>query len=187
MHDQTNPWTIIDEQISYNNNWISLLHYNVLNPAGNKGIYGKVHFKNIAIGIVAVDADKNTYLVGQYRFTIDQYTWEIPEGGCPKGEEPLEAAKRELLEETGLQANNWQVLGTTYLSNSVTDEYCIYYLATELSQHEADPEETEQLSLKKLPLQEVFDQIERGEITDALTILAIQKVELLLLRGKLKL
>jgi len=185
--EQINPWKIIDASELYQNNWISLTHYNVINPSGGLGIYGKVHFKNLAIGIVALDDELNTYLVGQYRFTIDKYSWEIPEGGCPKNENPLVAAKRELLEETGLKANQWQVLGTAYLSNSVTNEYSVYYLASGLSQHAAAPEETEQLSIKKISLKEALEMIEEGEINDALSILALQKVQLLLLQGKLKL
>src|ERR1700755_3397538 len=100
MNETTNPWTVLTSKEIYTNNWIALTHYDVLNPSGGKGIYGKVHFKNLAIGVVALDADLNTYLVGQYRFTIDKYSWEIPEGGGPFNEDPLDAAKRELEEET---------------------------------------------------------------------------------------
>ncbi len=180
-----NPWTIIDANIVYENNWVTLTHYNVLNPAGGKGIYGKVHFKNKAIGVVAVDADQNTYLVGQYRFTIDQYSWEIPEGGGPISESALEGAKRELLEETGLKANKWIRLGDGHLSNSVTDEYAEYFLATELSQHDAEPEDTEQLMVKKLPLQEVFAMANDGRIKDSLSLLTLHKLELMLLKGEI--
>ena len=182
-----NPWKIVDEKKTYDNPWITLTHYNVINPSGGEGIYGKVHFKNTAIGIVPVDSEMNTYLVGQFRFTIDQYSWEIPEGGCPKNENPLLGAKRELLEETGLKAARWEVLGTSYLSNSVSDENSVFYLATQLTQHEAEPEETEELIIKKIPLQTAFDMIDDGEITDSLTILALRKVQVLLLKCKLKL
>lgn len=182
-----NPWKIIDQKEVYDNNWISVTHLNVINPGGGKGVYGKVHFKNRAIGIVALDDELNTYLVGQYRFPINQYSWEIPEGGCPEHENPLVAAKRELLEETGLKADKWTVLGTAYLSNSVSDENSIYYVASGLTQHQSDPEETEQLALKKIPLREVIEMIEEGEITDSLSIIALQNVQLLLLMGKLKL
>ncbi len=182
-----NPWKIVDEKIEYDNTWISLTHFNVINPSGGNGIYGKVHFKNTAIGIVPVDDEMKTYLVGQYRFTLNQYSWEIPEGGCPRNENPLLGAKRELLEETGLKANRWQVLGTSHLSNSVSDENSVFYLASELTQHEAQPEETEELHIKKVSLQTAFDMIDEGEITDALSILALRKVQVLLLNGKLKL
>ena len=185
--DQQNPWKIIKQDIVYDNNWISLIHHEVINPSGGPGIYGKVHFKNYAIGVIAVDDDLQTYLVGQYRFTLNQYSWEIPEGGCPFQEDPLDAAKRELLEETGLKAANWLKIGEAYLSNSVSDEKAIYYLATGLSQFEAAPEETEQLALKKLPLSRVFEMINEGGITDALSVIALQNLQLLLLQHKIQL
>src|SRR3569623_588334 len=122
MHHPTeNPWKVTSEKAVYDNKWINVTEYQVINPSGNPGIYGKVHFKNRAIGIVPLEADQNTYLVGQYRFTINQYSWEIPEGGGPLNEDPLHAAKRELLEETGLGAHNWTPIQTMYLSNSVTN------------------------------------------------------------------
>jgi 8-oxo-dGTP pyrophosphatase MutT (NUDIX family) len=185
--EQHNPWTIIDTTTVYDNKWLSVIHHNVLNPAGGKGIYGKVHFKNKAIGVIAVDKELNTYLVGQYRFPINQYSWEIPEGGAPLSEISLDAAKRELLEETGLKADKWVKLGDSYLSNSVCDEYAEYFLATELSQHTAEPEETEQLMVKKLPLKEVFAMADDGRIKDALSLLPLQKLELMLLKGEIEL
>ena len=181
--EKINPWKIIDEQKIYANNWIEVTHFNVINPSGNEGVYGKVHFKNLAIGIVAVDEDLNTYLVGQFRFPLGKYTWEIPEGGCPLNENPLLAAKRELLEETGLKAERWQVLGTTELSNSVTDETGIFYVAMELSQHQAQPEETEDLQIKKISLYKVFEMVDEGEITDAMSVLALQKLQLNMMKG----
>jgi len=186
LHDESNnPWTIIDKSTVYDNNWISLIHHNVLNPSGNEGIYGKVHFKNKAIGVIAVDEEGNTYLVGQYRFTIDQYSWEIPEGGCPFDEDSLDAAKRELLEETGLVASNWLKIGDAFLSNSVSDEFAEYYLATGLSQHEASPEDTEQLMVKKLPLNEVFIMAKAGKLKDAMTLLPLMQLELMLLKEEI--
>ncbi|MBN8837832.1 MAG: NUDIX hydrolase [Sphingobacteriia bacterium] len=186
MQAEINPWKIIDEALVYDNKFISLTHYNIINPSGNKGIYGKVHFKNIAMGIIPVDTEGNTYLVGQYRFTLNQYSWEIPEGGCPFNEEPLEGAKRELLEETGLVAAHWHVLGKSYLSNSVSDEMAIAYVATGLLQMQAQPEDTEQLQIKKVSLEKAFDMVNSGEISDALSVMALQKLQLLLLQHKIK-
>ncbi len=185
--ESNNPWTIIDKETIYENSWIELIHHNVLNPSGGKGIYGKVHFKNKAIGVIAVDKELNTYLVGQYRFPIEQYSWELPEGGCPLETDSLETAKRELLEETGLVASKWLRIGDGFLSNSVSDEYAEYYLATELEQHNAEPEETEQLIVKKLPLLEVFSMVKDGRITDALSQIPLLKLELMLLKGELTL
>jgi 8-oxo-dGTP pyrophosphatase MutT (NUDIX family) len=186
MSIEQNPWKIIDQKLVYNNPWIQLTEYNVINPGGGKGIYGKVHFKNIAIGVVALDDQMNTYLVGQFRFTIDAYSWEIPEGGGLVSTDPLDGAKRELLEETGLVASNWEKILEMHLSNSVSDELSILYLATELSQHEAQPEETEQLEVKKLPFDEVYNMLLEGKIKDSMSVAAILKIQLMILEGKLK-
>ena len=128
----------------------------------------------------------NTYLVGQYRFPLNEYSWEIPEGGCPLDEERLVAAQRELLEETGLKAEHWQRILDVYLSNSVCDEAGTIYVATGLSQHEAVPEETEQLVVKKLPFDEAYAMVQKGEITDSLSVSAILQTKLLLLNGELQ-
>jgi 8-oxo-dGTP pyrophosphatase MutT (NUDIX family) len=187
MNEQHNPWQIIDEKEVYDNNWIKLIHYNVINPSGGKGIYGKVHFKNIAIGIVPLDPQMNTYIVGQYRFALSAYSWEIPEGGGPLSDDPLMSAKRELLEETGLKATHWIKVLDMHLSNSVSDEACIIYVATGLSQHTAMPEETEQLVIKKIPFDEVYQMVQKGMITDGVTVAAILKTKLMLLGGTLSL
>jgi 8-oxo-dGTP pyrophosphatase MutT (NUDIX family) len=183
--DEQNPWKITSEKEIYDNPWINLTEYRVINPAGNPGIYGKIHYKNLAIGILPLDEELNTYLVGQYRFALNQYSWELPEGGGPVGVDPLESAKRELLEETGLKANNWTELQRMHLSNSVTDELNIIYLARGLEQFEAQPEDTEQLVVRKVSLNEVYRMICAHEITDAITIAAILRVKLLLAENSL--
>jgi len=186
MHHPTeNPWQINSEKEIYTNPWITLTEYQVINPSGNPGIYGKVHFKNLAIGVIPLDAGMNTYLVGQYRFPLNEYSWEIPEGGGVIGIDPLESARRELLEETGLKANNWMEIQRLHLSNSVSDEYSILYLARDLEQFEPEPEDTEQLIIHKLPFDEVYRMACDGEITDAIAVTAILKVKLLILEGKI--
>src|SRR5579871_191774 len=105
--EEKNPWQIISEKNIYDNPWINITEFDVINPGGGNGIYGKVHFKNLAIGILPLDENMNTYLVGQYRFPLDQYSWEIPEGGGMIGIDPLISAQRELIEETGLVATQW--------------------------------------------------------------------------------
>ena len=185
MNEMKNPWQTITSKEVYDNKWISLTHHDVINPSGGKGIYGKIHFKNHAIGVVPLDDELNTYLVGQYRFTVNKYSWEIPEGGGPFDEAPLEAAKRELAEETGLHATKWTEILQMHLSNSVTDEFGYIYLAQGLSQHSAEPEETEDLMVKKLPLDEAIKMIEQNEITDSMTIAGLLRVKLMLLQGKL--
>jgi 8-oxo-dGTP pyrophosphatase MutT (NUDIX family) len=184
-HPEENPWKITSEKSVYDNPWISLTEYQVINPSGNPGIYGKVHFKNLAIGVLPLDDELNTYLVGQYRFTVDEYSWEMPEGGGPEETDPLESAKRELLEETGLKAGNWTELMRLHLSNSVSDELSIIYLARNLTQHEAEPEDTEQLIIKKIPFAQMYKMVCNGQITDAMTVAAVLKVQLLLLENLL--
>lgn len=180
-----NPWKIVSEQNIYDNPWINVTEYQVINPSGNPGIYGKVHYKNIAIGILPLDDEMNTYVVGQYRFTLNQYSWEIPEGGGQLGIDPLDSAKRELLEETGLKASEWKEIQRMHLSNSVTDELCILYVAKGLQQFDAEPEDTEDLIVNKVPFDEVYRMVCAGEITDCLAVAAILKVKLMQLENTL--
>ncbi len=178
MHEE-NPWITTGSREIYDNPWINLTEFQVLNPAGKPGIYGKIHFKNLAIGVVAIDDADQIVLVGQYRFPIDKYSWELPEGGGPLGTNPLDSAKRELLEETGLVAENWSEILRMHLSNSVSDELAIIYMAENLTQHEAQPEETEQLEIKKVPFEEAFEMVMKGEITDSMSVAAILKIKCL--------
>lgn len=180
-----NPWKILAEHVIYDNPWIGLTEYDVINPGGGKGIYGKVRFKSLAIGILPLDGQGNTWLVGQYRFPLEAYSWEIPEGGGDPAVPPVESARRELLEETGLVASEWTDLMEMHLSNSVTDEKAIIFLARGLEQREAAPEETEELVIRRLPFDEVYRMVERGEITDSMSVAAILKVKLMLLQGQL--
>ena len=182
---ETNPWQVLAARQMYDNNWIQVTEYDVINPNGGKGIYGKVHFKNIAIGVVVLDEQMNTYLVGQFRFPLGEYSWEIPEGGGSLNIDPLDSAKRELLEETGLVANNWQLILKMHLSNSVSDEYALLYLAHGLEQHAPMPEETEQLVVKKIPLEEAWQMVQQSRITDSMSVAAIQQVKLMLLAGQI--
>lgn len=180
MNESHNPWQTVAVKPVYDNNWINVTEYDVINPSGGKGIYGKVHFKNRAIGILPLDEALNTWLVGQYRFTLSAYSWEIPEGGGMLGTDALEAAKRELREETGLVAQEWTKLLDFHLSNSVSDEYGHIYLARQLTQHAPQPEETEQLQVKKLPFEEAYAMVQNGIITDSMSVAAILKVKLML-------
>jgi 8-oxo-dGTP pyrophosphatase MutT (NUDIX family) len=175
--EHKNPWTTVSVKDIYENPWISLEEHQVINPAGGKGIYGKVHFKNKAIGVIPVDEHGNTWLVGQYRYTLNEYSWEIPEGGGPLEINPLESAKRELKEETGITANKWQQIMRMHTSNSVTDEEAFIFLAEELSFGKSELEETEaDLVVRKIPLKEALQMVMDGKITDSLSVAAILKV-----------
>lgn len=180
MNDQTNPWKTLSNKTVYDNPWIRVEQHDVINPAGGTGIYGKVHFKNKAIGIIPIDEQGNTWLVGQYRYTLDEYSWEIPMGGGPIGIEVLESAKRELKEETGLTAEKWGNIMRIHTSNSVTDEEGFIFLATGLTQGETEFEETEQLHIQKLPLSEAIAMCLDGRITDAISIAGLLAADRLL-------
>lgn len=183
--EEINPWKTLESEIKYDNSWIRLTEHQVINPSGGKGIYGEVHFKNFAIGILPLDDDYNTWLVGQYRYPLKAYSWEIPEGGGPLGEEPIESARRELLEETGMSAKNWKEIQRMHLSNSVSDELSIIYVATDLIQGIAMPEETEQLVVKKMPFENAYQMVLKGEVTDSMSVAAILKAKLMMLNGEL--
>jgi 8-oxo-dGTP pyrophosphatase MutT (NUDIX family) len=185
MNEEHNPWTVLNERIVYDNKWIGLTEYDVVNPGGGKGIYGKVRYKNLAIGVLPLDHAGNTWLVGQYRFVLNAYSWEIPEGGGDPALPPMESARRELLEETGLVAAEWLPLMEMHLSNSVSDERAYIFLARGLEQREAEPEETEQLVVRKLPFEEAYRMVETGEITDSMSVASILKVKLMLVQGQL--
>lgn len=179
--DFDNPWEIVSTRVVYDNPWIRVREDEVVRPDGLPGIYGVVHFKNVAVGVLAVE-DGMLYLVGQYRYPLERYSWEIPEGGCPEGDDPLQAARRELAEETGLRARRWTKMGEAHLSNSVSDELAVWFLAEGLEQGERRPEGTEKLQVRRVSLEEAQGMVDAGEITDALSVLAIQQ---LLLRQQL--
>ena len=174
-----NPWQTLSEKKIYKNPWISVTEYQVINPGGGQGIYGKVHYKNLAIGVLVLDNEYNTWLVGQHRYPLNQFSWEIPEGGGPLEENPLRSAQRELLEETGISASSWVEIQRMHLSNSVSDELAIIYLARDLSFGESNPEETEQLTIKKIQFDEAYNMVMSGEITDSMSVAAILKVKVL--------
>lgn len=180
-----NPWKVLESKEIYDNNWIKLTEHKVLNPAGGNGIYGEVHFKNIAIGILPLDEELNTWLVGQYRFPTKSYSWEIVEGGGPLNDDPLESAKRELAEETGLSATKFTEIQRMYLSNSVSDELAIIYIAQGLTLGESSPEETEELIVKKLPFEQAYQMVTTGEITDSISVAAMLKTKILIQEGKI--
>jgi 8-oxo-dGTP pyrophosphatase MutT (NUDIX family) len=183
--ERTNPWTTLSSEKVYESPWIGITKHDVLNPNGNPGTYSVVHFKNIAIGILPLDNDYNTYIVGQYRYPINRYSWEIPEGGGQLDVAPLDSAKRELHEETGISAAKWTKIQELHLSNSATDESGILYVAQDLSFGESEPEDDEKLEIRKLHFDELYQMVEKGEITDSLSVMAVLKVKLMIMEGKL--
>jgi 8-oxo-dGTP pyrophosphatase MutT (NUDIX family) len=165
-------------RVAYENAWITVWHDEVIRPDGSPGIYGVVHFENLAAGVVVLDEQDRTVLVGQHRYTLDELSWEIPEGGVPPTETPLEGIQRELREETGLEASEWREIGRLVLSNSVTDERAMVFLATGLRHGEATPEPTESIQIRWVPFDQAVTMTLDGRITDAMSVAAIQRVAL---------
>jgi ADP-ribose pyrophosphatase len=173
---EQNPWKTLKSEQVYESPWIKVVKHDCLNPANKPAIYSVVNFQNLAIGILPLDHEGNTWLVGQWRYPLNAYSWEIPEGGGPHGIDPLVSAKRELKEETGIIAEEIQELMRLHLSNSATDELAIVYVAKNLSFEESEPEESEVLQVKKVHINEAFRMVNAGEITDAISVAAILKV-----------
>ncbi len=175
--NQPGSWKTLSSIEKYNNPWIKVTEFQVLNPAGKPGIYGKVHFKNKAIGIIPLDSGMNTWLVGQNRYTLNEWSWEIPEGGGPSDIDPLKSARRELKEETGLTAKKWTMIQRVHLSNSISDEEGFIFLAEGLKEGANQPEETEaDMKVWKLPFSEALKMVLEGKITDGLSVMGILKV-----------
>jgi 8-oxo-dGTP pyrophosphatase MutT (NUDIX family) len=168
-------WKTLSSRAVYENDWMEVREDHVINPGGGQNQYGYVHFKNRAVAIVPLDNDGNTWLVGQQRYTLGQYSWELPMGGAPMNETPLAAAKRELREETGLSAAKWTEVMQLHTSNSITDEFAVVFLAEELTTGKPEFEETEDLQIRKLPLAAALAMVNAGEITDAISVAALLK------------
>ncbi len=171
-------WKKLESKVIFDNPWITVYEDRVINPRGGENQYGHVHFKNRAVAIVPLDDDMNTWLVGQDRYTLGEFSWEVPMGGAPRDEDPLAAARRELEEETGLVAARWSQAMRLHLSNSITDEEGFVYIAQDLSEGTASPEETENIVLRKLPLSDALDMVLHGEITDAVSCVALMHVSM---------
>lgn len=174
---EPNPWTTLSTREAYANPWIHVREDQVINPSGGRGIYGVVEYQNRAVGVVPVDEEGFTWLVGQWRYCHGSYEWEIPEGGCPPGEDPAECARRELMEETGIRATIIEpLLSGLQLSNSTTNEVCDLFVARGLSFGESAPEETEKLNVKRLPLKEAIQMAMDGRIKDSPSVLALLRL-----------
>lgn len=185
MDETKNPWTVVSQATVYENEWIRVDHHEVLDPSGGPGIYGTVRFKCHATGVVPIDEDGNVVLVGQYRFPLRTYSWEIPEGGGPKEVPFLQSAQRELREECGLVAKCWQEILGVDLSNSVSDERATVFLAWDLSATPAQPDDTEKLQVARVPFWDAVARVKRGEIRDSISVAALLRVAMMALQDEL--
>lgn len=179
VDESQNPWTCLSSRQIYKNPWIEIQEDQVLNPSGGKGIYGLVKFQTRAIGIIPIDDEGYTWLVGQYRYALNAYSWEIPMGGQPLDQDPAEGAARELAEETGLMAETLTEILSVDLSNCVSDEEGFVYLAEGLTQGPTNFDETEELAIQRLPLNEAVAMAIDGRIRDSLSVTALLKVALM--------
>jgi 8-oxo-dGTP pyrophosphatase MutT (NUDIX family) len=165
-----NPWTVTGLTRPFENNWFAVDAHAVIHPGGASGTYGVIRIRRLAVGVLPIDTQGYVHLVGQWRFPLGRYSWEMPEGGAEPGEDPIQCARRELAEETGLSAGRLEKILDIYLSNSLSDERAIMFLATDLSQGEASPEPTEVLKRRRAPFTDVLARIVDGRVRDSMTL-----------------
>lgn len=187
MSDPSRPfdWQVLNERPVFENDWIRLTQHDVVKPGGVERLYTRLHWKRKAVGVVALDRDGSTWIVGQHRFPFRAWSWEVPEGGSDPGEDPLETAKRELKEEVGVTAGHWREVLRLQLSNALNDEVAFGYLATDVREGAAEPEESELLEVRRLPFRELARMVLAGDIQDAITVALVLKLQALARAGDL--
>jgi 8-oxo-dGTP pyrophosphatase MutT (NUDIX family) len=183
--EERGPWKTLSIEERYSTPWIGVSHHEVIDPSGRPGIYGVIHFRNLAVGVIPLDEELNTWIIGQYRYPIRAYSWEIPEGGGARNIPPLESAKRELREEAGIVADCWTEILQMDLSNSASDEEAVIFVAQGLTFHEPEPDHDEQLAVRKLPFADLLRMVLAGEVRDSLTIAGVLKADVMLRSGAL--
>ncbi len=182
---QPAAWTGGEGAVRFANPWLELIEYDATAPTGHRTRYGVVRFKNLAVGVLPLFEDGTVVLVGQQRFPLMNYSWEMPEGGSPAGEDPLEGAQRELAEEAGLKARSWTKILDLEMSNSVTDERGVCYLARELTACAKAPDQTEDLAVARVPFRDLLAAVIAGEVRDSLTVAATLRAHHMAREGEL--
>lgn len=180
-----NPWIVKGMTHAFENDWFRIDEHDVIRPDGVKGYYGVIRVRRLAVGVLPIDAAGRVHLVGQWRFPLGRYSWEMPEGGAEPGEDARACAERELAEETGLRAREWLQVLEMDLSNSLTDEQAVIFIATGLSPGEADPDPTEVLKRRTAHFREVLERIADGRIRDSLTVAAVLRAHHMAVTGQL--
>ncbi|MGE0741873.1 MAG: NUDIX domain-containing protein [Hyphomonadaceae bacterium] len=183
--DDGDPWIVKRVTHPFENDWFRIDRYEVVQPHGADGTYGVIRIRRLAVGVLPIDVDGTVHLVGQWRFPLGRYSWEMPEGGAEPGEDALDCAKRELEEETGLTAGSFQRVLEMDMSNSLTDERAVVFLATDLRPGEARPEAVEVLRARSAPFQELLQRVADGHIRDAMTVAATLRAHHMAVTGQL--
>ena len=178
-------WRVRGRVHLHDNPWFALDEFDAVAPTGQPARYYLQSYKNIAVGVLPLHDDGTLTLVGQWRFPFDAYSWELPEGGAPKGEAPIEGARRELREEAGLAAADWRLILTMQLSNASSDEIAYGYLATGLTAVEREPDATEQLAVERVPFREALKAAASGRIQDAITVAMLLRLHHMAHEGEL--
>ena len=179
------PWTVKSVTRPFENEWLVIDRYAVIHPGGAEGFYSVVRPRRIAVGVLPIEPDGMVHLVGQWRFPLGRYSWEMPEGGAEPGEPALDCARRELEEETGLTAGSFVEVLRLDLSNSLTDEQGVIYLATDLAFGRPQPEAVEVLRHRRAHFQEVLARVADGRIRDSLTVAAVLRAHHMAVTGQL--
>lgn len=176
MPEGANPWQTLSTRLEFENPWFAITTHETVAPDGSRPCYGKISFKNRAVAVIPLDEEQHTWLVGQWRFPLGEYSWELPMGGAPRDEDLETAALRELREETGVTATRLRLIMKLHTSNSVTDEEGYVFLAEGLAPGAPEFDETEQLAIRRLPFTEALAMVMDGRITDGISVAGILKL-----------
>lgn len=180
-----NPWIVKGVKCAFENDWFRVDEHDVIRPDGEKGYYGVLRIRRLAVGVLPIDADGRVHLVGQWRFPLGSYSWEMPEGGAEPGEGARVCAERELAEETGLRAGSLTQVLEMDLSNSLTDERAVMFIATDLSQGADEPDPTEVLKRRTAHFLDVLERVADGRIRDAMTVATTLRAHHMAVTGQL--
>ena len=186
MKPHGRPWSHRGEpRRLHDNPWFAVEQYDATAPTGAPAQYYVQRFKNVATGVMPLHEDGTVTLVGQWRFPHGDFVWEIPEGGAPMGETPLEGARRELAEEAGLEAAHWREILRMQLSNAASDEVALGFLATGLTSCPIAPEATEELAVARVPFREALHAAVTGRIVDSISVAMLLRLHHMAVEGEL--